>query len=92
VERAVSGLDRFAVLDLLAVEEPGCLGCRFTSDVNVNDDLLVDLDSLGVQVGPVNLGRSKPVVNVIKRFSSSLTTRPNKLDGLSLETLSSLII
>jgi hypothetical protein len=31
-------------------------------------------------------------VNVIKGFPSSLTMRPNKLEGLSLETLSSQVL
>jgi hypothetical protein len=38
------------------------------------------------QVGPTKAG-----VNVIKKIPSSLMTRTNKLEGLSLETLSSLV-
>ena len=44
----------------------------------------------------INEGKSfitlTPDVNFIKHFPLSLTTRPNKLDRLSLETLSSQVI
>jgi hypothetical protein len=33
-----------------------------------------------------------PIVNFIKKIPSSLMTRPNKLEGLSLETLSSQVL
>jgi hypothetical protein len=36
--------------------------------------------------------RLTPVVHVIKLFPSSLTMRTNKLEGLSLETLSSQVL
>ncbi len=36
--------------------------------------------------------RLKPGVNILKFSSSSVTTRPNKLEGLSLETLSSQVL
>jgi hypothetical protein len=45
-------------------------------------------------VGGVELvvAAGHPGVNVIKLFPSSLTTRPNKLECLSLETLSSQVL
>jgi len=40
----------------------------------------------------LNQTNLQPGVNFIKHFTSSLTMRPNKLDRLSLETLSSQVL
>jgi hypothetical protein len=40
----------------------------------------------------IKMMHKNPGVNVIKLFPSSLMTRPSKLEGLSLETLSSQVL
>jgi hypothetical protein len=64
--------------------------------VSTDDDVDDDTDEVEVKpevkVEAVAEPQAPPGLNLIKLFSSSLMTRPNKLEGLPSETLSSQIL
>jgi hypothetical protein len=64
--------------------------------VSTDDDVDDDTDEVEVKpevkVEAVAEPQAPPGLNLIKLFSSSLMTRPNKLEGLPLETLSSQVL
>jgi hypothetical protein len=64
--------------------------------VSTDDDVDDDTDEVEVKpevkVEAVAESQAPPGLNLIKLFSSSLMTRPNKLEGLPLKTLSSQVL